>query len=564
MTAAPFSHDPQDRSPRDTAEADGGHTIVLETDVVVIGAGSAGMSAYRAAKKRGVRVILVEAHSYGTLCAQHACMPSKLLIAAANAAYDTTLLDGFGIALPQRPEVGDGARVLARVRAERDRFVASVIDDVDGFPASDKLKGRARFLSDRTLLVTPEAPFADPDGPRYRIETGATVIATGAKAVIPDDYRALGDIVCISDDIFEWKTLPRRIGVVGTGVIALELGQALSRLGVEVTMFGHNDSLAGLQDPAVRDYAFGWLRTQMPIHSQTSPRPERLPDGSARLHWHASEAGQDEDAPTATRTATPSASARFVDVDRVLVATGRAPVFDGLGLDNTTLHRDQRGIPRFDGGTMQCLAGRSEGAESDAAPGQGQGDGAAPPIFIAGDVDGQRPWLNDAANEGRIAGDNAARLATPEGRTVTQTLPTPMSLVFSDPVILQVGARFASLDPRRFVTGAIDFAHQGRSQVVQRAHGLLHVYVDIHSGTLLGAEGIAPAGEHLAHLLAWSIQQGLSVDDTLGMPFYHPVFEEGLRTALREAMRARGAAKRATANGGNAATEIALSEAIGT
>lgn len=549
MTDAPLSPQPQDPHSRQGGAGADGNTIVLDADVVIIGAGSAGMSAYRAAKKGGANVILVEAQSYGTTCAQHACMPSKLLIAAANAVFDTSLLEGFGVTLPQPPDVGDGARVLARVRRERDRFVASVIQDIDDFPASDKLKGRARFLSDRTLLVTPEAPFADPNGPRYRIETRATVIATGAKAVIPEAYRALGDALCVSDDVFEWPTLPRRIAVIGTGVIALELGQALSRLGVDITMFGHDGSLAALQDGAVRDYAFDWLRTQLTIHSHTSPHPERLADGTVRLQWDvpasdASDAGK-------------AAATRAIEVDRVLVATGRAPNFDGLGLAQTSVQTDKRGIPLFDGGTMQCLRRTLNDADPSAST-------DAPPLFLAGDVDGQRPWLNDAANEGRIAGDNAARLGHAADRPVAQPLPTPMSLVFSDPVVLQVGARYAALDPQRFVTGAIDFAHQGRSQVVQRAQGLLHVYVDIHSGTLLGAEGIAPAGEHLAHLLAWSIQQGLSVDDTLAMPFYHPVFEEGLRTALRAAMRARNAAKRATANRSGAVTEVSLSDVIGT
>ncbi|WP_082102586.1 dihydrolipoyl dehydrogenase [Robbsia andropogonis] len=554
MPPAPYSRDHivPPHAPIDAPDSQ--ETVSLAVDVVVIGAGSAGMSAYRAAKKRGARVMLVEAQSYGTTCAQRACMPSKLLIAAANAMYDTTLLDGFGVTLPQAPEVGDGARVLARVRKERDRFVASVIDDVDDFPASDKLKGRARFLSDRALLVTPEAPFADPNGPRYHIETRATVIATGAKALIPDAYRPLGEALCTSDDIFEWPSLPRRLAVIGTGVIALELGQALSRLGVAVTMFGRDGNLAALQDPAVRDAAFALLRTQMPIHAHTAPHAERLAKGGARLHWTSSGENAttgshgDRDAPTIKR---------HVDVDRVLLATGRVPVFDGLDLERTSVATDKRGVPLFDGGTMQCLGRAASGDDASSHP-------ARLPIFIAGDVDGQRPWLNDAANEGHIAGDNAARVAAPDGVVAPQPLPTPMSLVFCDPVILSVGARYASLDPRRFVTGSIDFAHQGRSQVVQRAHGLLHVYVDIHSGALLGAEGIAPAGEHLAHLLAWSIQQNLSVDDTLAMPFYHPVFEEGLRTALREAMRARTVARRATANCADAVTETPLSNAIGT
>jgi dihydrolipoamide dehydrogenase len=89
-----------------------------------------------------------------------------------------------------------------------------------------------------------------------------------------------------------------------------------------------------------------------------------------------------------------------------------------------------------------------------------------------------------------------------------------------------------------FETGAVSFEDQGRSRVILRNQGALHVYGERGSGRFLGAEMIGPAAEHIGHLLAWSAQRGDTVQQMLDSPFYHPVIEEGLRTALRELQRA--------------------------
>ena len=112
--------------------------------------------------------------------------------------------------------------------------------------------------------------------------------------------------------------------------------------------------------------------------------------------------------------------------------------------------------------------------------------------------------------------------------------------MFCDPNVAVVGQGFSTLKKQQglqFVTGSVNFERQGRARSAQRNEGRLSVYADAASGRLLGAELCAPAGEHLAHLLALAISQKLSVEQFLGMPFYHPVLEEGLRTALRDAAR---------------------------
>ena len=152
-------------------------------------------------------------------------------------------------------------------------------------------------------------------------------------------------------------------------------------------------------------------------------------------------------------------------------------------------------------------------------------------IFIAGDVNNVLPLLHEAADEGRIAGENAARF--PDVRPGLRR--TPLAVVFSDPQLAMVGSRYADLDPQRIVVGEVSFENQGRSRVMLRNRGLLRVYADAVSGRFLGAEMIGPDAEHIAHLLAWALQSQLTIERMLEMPFYHPVVEEGLRTALRDA-----------------------------
>jgi dihydrolipoamide dehydrogenase len=189
-----------------------------------------------------------------------------------------------------------------------------------------------------------------------------------------------------------------------------------------------------------------------------------------------------------------------------------------LGLEHTGIALDSRGVPSFDRHTLQCGASQ---------------------IFIAGDANADLPLLHEAADEGRIAGDNAAHF--PNVRAGQRG--TPLAVVFSDPQLATVGARYCDLVPGTFVTGRVSFEDQGRSRVMLRNRGVLHLYADAATGRLLGAEMIGPDAEHLAHLLAWVVQLGLTVAQVLALPFYHPVVEEGLRTALRDAQAALDAAR---------------------
>ncbi len=108
-----------------------------------------------------------------------------------------------------------------------------------------------------------------------------------------------------------------------------------------------------------------------------------------------------------------------------------------------------------------------------------------------------------------------------------------MTIVFTDPQMAIVGTPFAGLDEDAAI-GAVSYADQGRARVMGRNAGIVRIFASRQSCTLVGAEMFGPRVEHTAHLLAWAIQTRLSVEQVLELPFYHPVIEEGIRTALRD------------------------------
>ncbi len=456
------------------------HTI--DTDVAVIGAGTAGLAAYRAAIAAGKRAVIIEGGPYGTTCARVGCMPSKLLIAAADAAHGPENWAEFGLRLEGRMHV-DGRAVMARVKRERDRFVGFVLEGVESIPEAHRIRGRARFTDPHTLVVDDHT----------EVEFSRAVIATGSSPSVPPVLRGAGDRLVVNDDLFHWDDLPASVAVFGPGVIGLELGQALHRLGVKVHMFGVGGAVGPFSDPVVRDYAAAQFGREFFLDADAKVSSvQRVADGVEVMFT-------DRDQ-----------RSRRIVVDHVIATTGRAPNVRGIGLELAGVELDDRGVPRFDRHTLQC--GRSS-------------------IFIAGDANNDLPLLHEASDEGRIAGDNAARF--PDVRPGLRR--TPLAVVFTDPQLATIGERFSALDTDAVVTGEVSFENQGRARVMLRNRGLLHVYADIATGRVLGAEMIGPDAEHLAHLLAWGVQSEMTVARMLEMPFYHPVVEEGLRTALRDA-----------------------------
>ena len=263
-------------------------------------------------------------------------------------------------------------------------------------------------------------------GDHTQIRADRIVIATGSRPFILPQWReAAGDRLIVNDDVFSWDTLPESVAVFGPGVIGLELGQALTRLGVKVEIFGLGGALGGISDPAVLADAKNIFGAELKLHLDAETEISRNEAGDIVVKWHDREKGD---------------SGVFT-AQYLLAAAGRIPNTDNIGLENLAIERDARGVPKAHPLTMQT---------------------SIPHIFIAGDASNQLPLLHEASDQGKIAGDNAGRYPHIENGLRRSLI----GVVFTDPQIATVGMKYAQMrerykNPECVVIGEVSFQTRG-------------------------------------------------------------------------------------------------------
>lgn len=446
----------------------------MKVDVAIIGAGSAGLSALRQVRTGTESYTIIDRGPLGTTCARTGCMPSKTLIHIANEFHRRRDFPGEGLLGAGQIEC-DLPFVMQHVRGVRDNFAGGMADTVRKLAGDHLIEGQVRFLSPTVLEVGGQ-----------HIEAGRIIIATGSSPMVPQPWRGFGNRLLTSENLFEQETLPECIAVVGLGAIGLELGQAFARLGLEVQGFDLKPTLGGLSDPTVSGALHSAIETDFPVHTGAEVEVEET-NGGLRV----------------------TANGKTFETHAVLAAMGVVPNIEGLNLEALGVELDDKGMPPFNADTGQ-IADR--------------------PVFMAGDVNGNRPILHEAIDEGFLAGQNAL-----QQDNACAARRVPLAIVFSDPEAMVVGKPYSELEHARIVVGKVDYSDQSRAVIEGRNRGLLHLYAEPKTGRLLGAEAAAPGAADLGHLLAFAIQQEATVFDLLQMPFYHPTVTEALRTALRDA-----------------------------
>jgi len=446
-----------------------------EVDVAIIGAGTAGLSARREVAKHTDNYVVIDDGPLGTTCARVGCMPSKVLIQIANDYHRRHKFAEMGIQGKDSVQV-DIPAAMAHVRKLRDRFVRGVNSSLSEWRDTHLIRKRAKFISSNTLDLGDE-----------KIKAKNVIIATGSSPVIPNAWKKYSKYFISTDEFFEMEDLPEDIAVIGLGVIGIELGQALSRLGINVVGFSLDKAIGGASDPEIQEYIADSMEKEFPIHYGLS---EIVDERNGKL---VVKSGIDE-----------------IAVDKAFLTMGRTPNLRKLDLEKTGIKLNEKGLPHFSKNSFNIEGTR---------------------IFIAGDSNADRSILHEAADEGRIAGYNAVReeLQCFQRREL-------LAITFSDPNIATVGKGYRELvaTSTDFVTGKVSFEGQGRAIVKLKEKGLMHIYAEKKTGRLLGAELFAPEGEHLAHLLVWAVSLKLTAREALALPFYHPVLEEGMRTAIRD------------------------------
>ena len=466
--------------------------VTRKVSVAVIGAGTAGQNAFRQARKLKDDVLIINDGSWSTTCIAVGCMPSKLLIAAADRAHDTNHSGEFGIHATAQI---DGKQVMERVRAERNHFASYVQKQVESWPAETKIAGRAYINQQGLIEVNDEL-----------IEADKIIVATGSKPFIPDNWAdKLGKTLLTSDTVFELADLPKSLAVIGAGAIGLELAQAFTRLGVEVTLFNRDKRVAGLKDEDISNKAIDCLSRELTMHlgSKINDVGQQAAsnDGSAAFIDYEDSAGE----------------TRQWQGEYVLVATGRRNNIAALGVENLGVELDEKNRPK----QLDKKTGKIGNLE----------------VYIVGDANANLPLLHVASDEGFSAG---SMVCNNNSDAYIRPTAAPFSIVFCSPQIVNVGMSLPEIqaDPElEYVIGKVSFDNQGRSRVMGVNCGLLHIYGCKKTDRILGASMVAPDAEYIGHILAMAITNDMSIKDMLDTPFYHPTILEGLRTALRDVQR---------------------------
>lgn len=452
-------------------------------DIIIIGAGTAGISAYQQAIKYTQNILIINYGAWDTTCARVGCMPSKALISSANRLH--AIKDAQAVGLDVQAQV-DTDDVMSHLRQLRDRFTGATLKAVDQWPESHKISGEAKFINANTIEV---------NGQQYQAKS--FIIGVGSTPITNSDWQAeLKDRLITSDHIFELEKLPKSIAILGSGVIALELAQALNHLGVETTVFARSKRVGVLSSPTLQNLAQEIISKDLNILFETLPSDvKKLSDGVEISFHHQNQS-------------------RTIQVDYLLAATGRRSLLNTLCLENIDpSFKDLSKLP-VDSQTKQL---------------------ADYPIFIVGDAHTTTPLQHEAAHEGKLSVKNC--LDFPNIQSV-KTL-VPLGIVFSNPEMAIVGQSYKQLKDKNadFIIGYASYEKQGRALVAGQNKGAIEVYIDRTSQKLLGAEIFMATAGHLAHLLAWMIDMNASLEDLINKPYYHPTLEEGLRSALKHARR---------------------------
>lgn len=460
----------------------------MDFDVVVIGGGSAGTSAARAAVAAGARTALVNDGELGGLCILRGCMPTKAMLESAHAAHEPTRAADLGVRFEGRM-VPDFARIMERKDALVARFQRAKIASVEKL-GCELIRGRARFAPGGRLEV---------DGRTLRARS--YVIATGSVPVVPEIVRQAGVPALTSDDVMRLTEPPGSLIVWGAGPVGLELGQFFARIGSEVTVVNRSPLLSRFDPDCGAELAAALNEEdRLRILAPAGVLAVRRDGGAVAV---------------AVETA---GGARQLRAEALLVATGRRPALDGLRLELAGVEQRDGAVPHDE--TMRT---------------------SNPSIYVAGDATGRFQILHLANQEGAVAGHNAA------GGTPPQAMDYRLKMwaIFTDPPFACIGMSAREVESARaagrsIACGEARLPETGRAITMNVRHGIWKLYADATTGEILGSSIVGPRADDLIHIVASLMHFRGSVEDVRRMPWYHPTLSEvmlNLERSLAECIR---------------------------
>jgi dihydrolipoamide dehydrogenase len=459
--------------------------VTTGTELLVIGGGPGGYVAAIRAAQLGLDTTLVEKADIGGSCLNHGCIPSKAYISAADVAHGARHAEDMGV-------FADPAVDMAGMRSWKDGIVTRLTKGVESLCTAagvNLISGTASFVDEETVRV---AHGGEGQGSES-IAFEQCVVATGSRPIEIPGFAFEDEPILSSREALALESVPDELVVVGAGYIGMELSTVFAKLGASVTVVEVlDDVLPGYEDD---------------VSSVVRERAESLGIdfrfGEAARDWEATDDG--------IRVQTTDEDDEVVeyDAEKCLVAVGREPVTDTLGLEAIELEPDDDGFLPTD-----------EQARTDVEG-----------VFAVGDVAGE-PML---AHKGMAEGEVAAEVAAGEPAALDhQAIP---AAVFTDPEIGTVGLTEAEAEAEGFdpVVGRMSMRASGRALTLDEKEGFVRVVADADTEFLLGAQIVGPEASELVAELGLGIEMGARLEDIAATVHVHPTLSEAVHEAAKAA-----------------------------
>jgi dihydrolipoamide dehydrogenase len=456
--------------------------LVREVDVAVVGGGPGGYSAAFRCAELGLETVVIDAGKrLGGACLYEGCIPSKALLHVAAVLAEAQRAKEFGV------DFGEPRVSLDPLRKwKSERVVGKLARGLSAVAKArgvDVVGGRAVFEDSRGLRVEGEEP--------QKVRFKHAIVATGSVPARPPGLDVVSERVMDSTAALEVPDIPDRLLVVGGGYIGLELGQVYAALGSRVTVVEMTDGLLpGADRDLVQHVARRCERTFEAIRLGTTV-------GGLRDTGSAVEARLGE---------------KTESFDRVLVAVGRRPLTDGLGLDATRARLGARGVIDVD---ARCRTADTH-------------------VFAVGDVTGEPMLAHRAMRQGKVAAEVIA------GRPAAFDNVVVPAVVFTDPEVAWCGLTesAAQREGREVKIARFQWAASGRAATLGRADGVTKLVVDPESGRVLGVGIAGPGAGELIAEAALAVESALLAEDLAVTIHAHPTLSETLMEAAETLLRA--------------------------
>lgn len=447
--------------------------------IAIIGSGSGAFAAAIRAVERGARVSMIEQSTLGGTCVNVGCVPSKIMLRAADIAYSrrsSPFDHGIGVSTVHIDRKKLVHQQQARVEQLRQSKYQSVLER---HPEISLIRGQARFVDAATLAIVSASGAATP------LRFDRCLIATGASAAIPSIPGLSATPYWTSTEALVAEALPATLVVLGAGYVACELAQAFARLGTQVTLLARS-TLLSQEDPAIGQTLAERFRAEgIDVREHTA---------ADRIDW------QDEQ----FRLSLPGAT---LSAQRLLVATGRAPNTTALELANAGIKTGSQGAIAID-------AHMRSNIES---------------IYAVGDCTDLPEFVYVAAAAGTRAAINMT------GGAAELDLRTMPSVVFTDPQVATVGLseQQATAQGIRTDSRVLDLEHVPRAQANFDSHGFIKLVAEADSQRLIGVQAVAANAGELIQTAVLAIHQRMTVEELAGLLFPYLTMVEGLKLAAQ-------------------------------